>query len=330
MRRKACIFIFAITTLFTINANDAYTKVSGGSILPVSGTKNENVKMEKEEISFTLYEDHYDINVKFYFKNYGPTETLNVGFPQWKNRQPTSDDFRYFKSKVNNEEADFIVKELDKPEYLNDYILITKWYIRTITFKADEVTTTEVEYSAPYGVHGISQSADYLFGTGATWKDCIGEIVLKVTNTTDDVWINNISFDEMKLENAIRDDRTIIIRKNNIIPKIESEIFLELNTVPDCLVSLRKINPEKKWYFREHVISETQLKYYSTAQLRYLRNLMFAAYGHIFKIEDINLWLKKYCSDWYQPKEIVTEKKFNENEKENLVLIQQEEARRIK
>lgn len=55
---------------------------------------------------------------------------------------------------------------------------------------------------------------------------------------------------------------------------------------------------------------------------------MFAAYGHIFRSEDINQWLKKYCSDWYTPKGTVTEKQFNENEKKNLALIQQEEARR--
>ena len=57
---------------------------------------------------------------------------------------------------------------------------------------------------------------------------------------------------------------------------------------------------------------------------------MFAAYGHIFRSEDINQWLKKYCSDWYTPKGTVTEKQFNENEKKNLALIQQEEARRNK
>ena len=57
---------------------------------------------------------------------------------------------------------------------------------------------------------------------------------------------------------------------------------------------------------------------------------MFAAYGHTFKSDDINQWLKKCCSDWYTPKGTVTEKQFNENEKKNLALIQQEEARRNK
>lgn len=57
---------------------------------------------------------------------------------------------------------------------------------------------------------------------------------------------------------------------------------------------------------------------------------MFAAYGNIFKSEDINLWLNKNCSDWYEPKRKVTEKTFNDNEKKNLELIIQEEAERKK
>ena len=328
MKKSICLFVGVLFSLFSVFANDAYTKVSGGSILPLSKTKNENIKMEKEEINFTLYKDHYDINVKFYFKNYGPTETIEVGFPQWKHRQPTEDDFYYFKSKVNNVTTNFTVKELEKPEPLNKSMVITKWYIRSVTFESNEITTTEVEYSAPYGVYGISESADYLFGTGATWKDCIGEMIIKITNTTDDVWINAIRIDNSDLGNIIRENNTIVIQEKNVYPKIESEIFLELDRVPDCLVSLRVINPERRWNFRDYIISESKLKFYSTTQLRYLRNLMFAAYGHTFKSDDINQWLKKYCSDWYTPKGTVTEKQFNENEKKNLALIQQEEARR--
>lgn len=328
MKKSICLFVGVLFSLFSVFANDAYTKVSGGSILPISKTKNENIKMEKEEINFILYKDHYDINVKFYFKNYGPKETIDVGFPQWKHYQKTEDDFYYFRSKVNNVTTNFSVKELQKPEPLNDYMLITKWYIRSITFESNEITTTEVEYSAPYGVYGISESADYLFGTGATWKDCIGEMIIKITNTTDDVWINSIKIDNSDLGNIIRENNTIVIQEKKVYPKIESEIFLELDRIPDCLVSLRVINPERRWDFRDYIISESKLKFYSTTQLRYLRNLMFAAYGHIFRSEDINQWLKKYCSDWYTPKGTVTEKQFNENEKKNLALIQQEEARR--
>ena len=330
MKKSICLFIGILFLLLSVSANDAYTKVSGGSILPLSKTKNENIKMEKEEINFTLYKDHYDINVKFDFKNYGPTETIEVGFPQWKHLQPTEDDFYYFKSKVNDVTTNFTVKELEKSEPLDEGMVITKWYIRSVTFESNEITTTEVEYSAPYGVYGISESADYLFGTGATWKDCIGEMIIKITNTTDDVWINAIRIDNSDLGNIIRENNTIVIQKKNVYPKIESEIFLELDRVRDCLVSLRVINPERRWDFRDYIISESKLKFYSTTQLRYLKNLMFAAYGHTFKSADINQWLKKNCSDWYTPKGTVTEKQFNENEKKNLALIQQEEARRNK
>ena len=122
-------------------------------------------------------------------------------------------------------------------------------------------------------------------------------MIIKITNTTDDVWINAIRIDNSDLGNIIRENNTIVIQKKNFYPKIESEIFLELDRVPDCLVSLRVINPERRWDFRDYIISESKLKFYSTTQLRYLRNLMFAASSHTFKSDDINQCLKKYCSD---------------------------------
>ena len=286
--------------------------------------------MEKEEINFTLYKDYYDINVKFYFKNYGPTETIEVGFPQWKHLQPTEDDFYSFASKVNGQNKDFVIKELNPPEPLNDYMLITKWYIRSVTFESNEITTTEIKYSAPYGFYGISYSADYLYGTGVTWKDCIGEIILTINNTTDDVWINGIRFGDLDISNIQREKNKLTITKENVYPKLESEISLTIDYVPDCLVSLKRINPERRWYFRDYIISNNLLVFYSDSQLRLLRNLMFAAYGNIFKSEDINLWLQKNCSDWYKPKQKVSEEIFNEKEKKNLELIIQEEAKRKK
>ena len=328
MRKVFVWLVIFIFSTFFLYSNDAYTRVSGGSVLPLSKTKHESIKMEKEEINFTLYKDYYDINVKFYFKNYGPTETIEVGFPQWKHLQPTNDDFYSFSSKVNGKSNDFAVKNLKTPEPLNDYMVITKWYVRSITFESNEITTTEVQYSVPYGVYGISSSADYLYGTGATWKDCIGEMVITITNKTDDIWINGIQLENLEASDIQRNQDSITITKTNVYPKLESEIFLQLDSVPDCLVSLRVINPERRWYFRDYIISENSLLYYSDSQLRILRNLMFAAYGNIFKSEDINTWLQKYCSEWYKPTQKVYDDTFNENEKKNLELIMQEEARR--
>ena len=328
MKKRMLLSLLVLSSFFAAYSNDAYTRVSGGAILPLSKTKNENIKMEKEEINFTLYKDYYDINVKFYFKNYGPAETVDVGFPQWKHLQPTEDDFYSFSSKVNGQKNDFVIKELNPPEPLNDYMVITKWYVRSVTFESNEMTETEIHYSAPYGVCGISSSADYLYGTGATWKDCIGEMVLTVNNASDDVWINGIQFGDLDISDMHRNKNTLTVTKKNVCPKLESEIFLIVDYVPACLVSIKNINPERKWFFRDNIINENQLLYYSDSQLRLLRNLMFAAYGNIFKSEDINLWLNKNCSDWYEPKRKVTEETFNDNEKKNLELIIQEEAER--
>ena len=330
MKKRVFLAVLFFYPFFAAFSNDAYTRVSGGAVLPLSKTKNQNIKMEKEEINFTLYKDYYDINVKFYFKNYGPSETIEVGFPQWKDRLSSEDDFYSFSGKVNGQNSDFIIKELNPPEALNEHILITKWYIRPVSFESDEMTSTEVQYSAPYGVYGISSSADYLYGTGATWKDCIGEMILTIRNTTDEIWINGIEFDGQNMSDIQRNQDFIRITKKNVYPKLESKIFLTTDHLPECLVSLKVIDPERRWFFRENLINQSQLTCCSDFQLRVLHDLMFAAYGNIFESEDINSWLEKNCLDWYEPKQKVTEDTFNEKERKNLGLIDREISRRKK
>lgn len=284
--------------------------------------------MEKEEITISLYYRYYEINVKFYFRNYGESETVEVGFPQWKHHQPTEDDFYSFSCKVNGDESPYRVIEPVEPEELNDYLLVTKWYVRSVDFPADEITTTEVTFSGPYGVFGISESVDYLFGTGATWKDCIGEMDIVINNYSEDIWINKVAIDNEWVNDIWREGNSIVCKRWNVVPNFDSQISLEIDSVPNCLVSLRRIDPERDWYFRKNDILPQTLICYTDAQLRLLRNLLFAAYGNIFASQDINDWLQKYCSEWYRPTAKVYQDIFTEKELQNLELIQAEEARR--
>ncbi len=316
-------FLFVIQ----IYANDAYVKTAGAAVLPFDRQKNEQIQMIEEQINITLYDDFYEVGVKFYFKNHGDAVQITVGFPQWRHLQPTDDDFYDFETYVNCKAIPYRAITLETPEHLTEYLVITKWYVRDIVFPENETTTTSVKYAVPYGVYGISRSVNYLFGTGATWKDSIGKMSITIDNRSSN-WINDIQIDGIQNFYIQRDNEKITIALQNVKTDIQNSINLTIDPVPKGLASLRRINLEEDWYYKNEVIKKESLQLLTNDQLRLLRNLLFAAHGNIFKSTDINNWLTEHCHEWYTPIKEVSENDFSQTERQNLKLIQEEENRR--
>ena len=322
--------VFTIYFLFfgTIWANDAYITTAGGNVLPIEGMRNGHIQMSSENIDIILNDDSYQIKVDFDFFNNGPSETVTVGFPQWRGPQPTTTDFLEFSAKVNGLISPYQTVKPVRPDLLSEHILVTKWYTRKIDFPAESITQTSIQYTAPYGVYGISQSADYLFGTGATWNAPIGKITLRIKNNSSK-WINELRVDGLSdlLIEEIEGTAQIVLE--NVSPELGAMITLIVDKVPTPLVTMRRINPEKEWFFRDRVVSSVTLKLLTKEQLRILRNLIFAARGQIFESSDLNNWLHKYCSSWYRPSRKISIDDLSPNELQNLRLIQNEESRRF-
>lgn len=318
------IFLLYCTLLYS---NDAYIRTAGGAIQPFSESKSENISMTSEVITITLLEDHYHIDVYFDFYNNGITETIKVGFPEWRHLQPTDDKFSNFYTTVNGLPVDFIREKPFKPDILGDHIVVTQWYTREIIFPEKQVTKTSVSYDAPYGVYGIEESVDYLFGTANSWNGSIGTFTVNVINHSD-YWFEYIKIGALKDYEVHITEFGYTVTLENVLPQNDSCIFIVVNRVPYVLVSLRRINFERNWYLNKQIINEDDIKLYTKQQLRILRNLIFAGHGHIFESPDLNEWLSKYAADWYKPLKKVDISELSEIEIKNLEIIQNEEKKR--
>jgi len=324
MKLKFLILLFAISGL--LFANDTYIEVSGGSLADYSNLKNENIQMIAETIKLTLYNEYYTTEVYFVFKNEGPGQSIKVGFPQWHRGTTQLSNFIDFECTVNGVITPFeeIITNNPKPHYR--HLIINKWFVRDVFFESISLTTTSIKYSVPYGSYG--NGAEYLYGTGSTWKGNISKVNIIISNKSDR-WINDIEWDftneEYTLENI---NEKIVIELNNVNPDFADLIILTANKIPRGLVSNRRVDPERYWLYDYSIINKDDLKLLTKSQLRLLRNLIFAAKGHIFSSIDINEWLNTYCSDWYKGERKVSLEDLTDIERQNVNLIRDEERKR--
>ena len=320
------VIIAVLFNLMNIYANDTYVEVSSGTMSPQDLVKNSDIQMVSEHIIISLFDDYYETEVNFQFHNHGNSQTINVGFPQWMSGTQNSSEFLHFETFLNGEPITFEEVILDNPIELDNYIYINKWFLREINFPGNANTVTSVKYRVPYGTYG--RAADYLFGTGSTWKDQIEEIKISIINNSQK-WINEIHVGEYGQSEPFQSINGVVQTVlTNVRPELANTIFIETYNVPNGLVSMRRINPDQYWYYSENYISQNELAYLTNNQLRILRNLLFARHGHIFASQDLNVWFQTYCKDWYTPDHKVELNEFSEIEKDNLDRIITEENSR--
>jgi len=327
MKKRIFILILALNILsIRLFSNDTYIEVSGGSLSLTELSKNDDIQMVSEEITITLFDEYYETSVIFNFYNHGIEQEILVGFPQWSRGTQNKDNFINFSATLNGENQEFQEILVDNPEPLERYLIIYKWYTRNIKFESNGYTQTSVNYKVPYGSYG--NGAEYLYGTGSSWSRSIETMNVKLVNKSQR-WINEVSFDtedeRIEIENI---NNEIIIKLTDVKPNPSDLIILTVNKIPRGLVTNRRIDPERWWYYGSIKLDKEDVNLLTSSQLRLLRNLLFAAKGHIFRSEDINMWLQKYCSDWYSPERKVSINELNEIEKYNLELIQSVEMQR--
>lgn len=324
MLKKLLIAIVSICSCLNLSANDTFIEISSGAMSNIELKKNNQIQMISEIIEITLYDDFYQINVDFNFYNHGLSTEIEVGFPQWQDGTRGDFDFIEFKTSVNGEDKKFHEVNANI-ELSGGSLLINKWFVRTIKFPEKEYTRTNVNYKVPYGSY--QNGAAYLFGTGSTWREDIKNITIIIKNKSER-WINNLEINGVDDFTPENHNDVIEINLHNITPNISDEILIDANSVPSGLISLKRINPDKYWFYRSEIILQKGLRYLKKSQLRLLRNLIFAGNGHIFESKDINDWLNNYCDDWYKPIRRIGIDELTQNEKTNIRLIQIEENKR--
>jgi hypothetical protein len=161
--RTKILGIFMILLFNYISANDAPYFLSGGNIYPINENDIE-MEMKKEIITFDLYDDHFGVNVKFDFDNKGETRTIIVGFPFYSTGFCSAEIYD-FTSKTNGENVVSEKKSLVKSGNNDNDKELGVVYTREITFPANSITRTEINYKSILRIHiCITKFLDYLAG----------------------------------------------------------------------------------------------------------------------------------------------------------------------
>ena len=321
---------FFITTF--IFANDAYFFMAGGHLVPTSESDTQ-VEMKEEVINIVLETGYYEITVDFSFYNHGKTETLEVGFPFFcvgYGDGKISD----FKCWTNGVEESFTDQPIEK-EWQKDTNLENA-YVRSITFPSKEITKTKITYKSTYGTEAPSYSiVKYLYGTGSGWKNSIGKMTVRIKN--------NLKYST---------PREVVLPTNAPVRRIDSKTWegvytkIEPKNYTDCITielenifhdSGPRVLSKDRFFACNKILKKEELSWYTPAQLRLLRNAIYAFNGYPFKSQDLIDLFEVDCvkRDWYGyaddgPAPYPLDKYFSEDkltyiEKNNIKLIQEVE-----
>jgi hypothetical protein len=177
----------AICTLYIIatqaKADDAYIS-SGGSPHLMDATRSQ-ISMTREVIKAVASqrENKVTVDCQFVFHNYGPTRTIQMGFPD----NSTSDEsetptgsFKTYESYVNGKLVPTNV------EYGRDGRDKIVWHTKTVTFPANadvfvHDVYTDIASGAPVEKTISADCFMYLLHTASSWSGPVGDVNVDIT-----------------------------------------------------------------------------------------------------------------------------------------------------
>lgn len=341
IKKILSIIMFSLLLSSVINANDAFIKAAGGSVIPIDSPQasaHPYISMENEVIKIDLEKDFYRVHVDFDFYNEGETVKVKVGFPKWHYGSSQTIELRNFKTSVNGKAVDYeIIEDKGAKTPLHKSDIVDSWFVREISFPSRTITRTSVEYECEYGHAGFNKGVEYLFGTGKTWKNPIGSQTIEITNNINpgsiiladrtffveaDEWKKIEAWSDTEIKNI--DDKIIITRKN-LSPDFFDMLRFEVADDYYTLYPYVELS-EDNFRLGKYRLTARDLLFFTKEQLRYMRNMIFAWHGNIFQSADLKQWLKGM--DWYKPSHKVELSELSEIELANVQAIQIEEARR--
>ncbi len=340
-KKRFLIVLLSIVLCISLNANDAYIEAAGGSVIPIDSpvsSAHPSISMKSEKIKIDLQPGFYHVHVDFEFYNEGDSSSIKVGFPQWHYGTSNTVELKNFKTTVNGKAVEYeILKDNGTKTPVHQAEIVDLWFVRDITFPSKAITKTSVDYDCEYGVAGFWKGVEYLFGTGRTWKNPIGNQTIEITNNISptsvilcnrtffiesDEWITATTLKDTQITN---NGTKITITRKNVSPDFFDVFRCE---IADYYFMLNPYGDfdSQNYRFGKNLLKEKDLIFFTNEQLRYMRNIILACHGNIFQSADLNNWLKK--QDWYKPSHKVELSELSEIELANLQAIQIEEARR--
>ena len=302
--KKIILLLSLLFSIFCLYANDTYFFMAGGQLVPTK-EGNVDVEMSEEIINIVLNPKNYEITVDFSFYNYGKDISLEIGFPFFClgiGGEGTISDFKCWTNDVETSYTDYPLK---KNWSTNEPTELENAYVRTIQFPSKKTTKTRISYKSTYGREAPSYFiAKYLYGTGSSWKNAIGKMIVRIQN--------NMMYDSPSFVALPEADKMKKINENtwegtftNIEPQNYTDcITLEIgdifgDTGPRILQKDRFVPCKRK-------LTQQDLFWYTKPQLRLLRNAIYAFNGYPFKSKDLIELFEVQCAEygWFGFKEI--------------------------
>lgn len=317
-------------------SNDTLIQHKSGGNEWISG-KSDSISIEQEKIIIDLFENYYRINIDYIFRNDGKTIEYEVGFPEtdFENYTKSSDGkIQNFKTSVNNRKQDIIICPADILINNSLHEKIYQFYSKKVLFKENEKTKININYEVDYSKNTFGSGyllVDYLLGSAICWKQ-LEKLIVQINFHFEHYFFDEINFDRIVENNkpvnikvlSNPDSRSFIIEYNDLNLSIGTKLKMYLQNDNFDVFGLRW-----DYNFEYYVYPSYCFELLTNEQLQKSRNLIYAFHGYSFKSKDLREFFGKW-DNWYKPTNNFSETMFNEKEKKNLELIQQEESRRNK
>lgn len=325
------VFLFIISSLLLeccIYANDTYFFMSGGNLIPTI-EKDNVVEMKDEVINIVLQKKYYEITVDFNFYNPEKTVELSVGFPFFETGVGGNGKIYDFKCWTNEIETDYSDKPIERkwstpvgePELENAFV-------RNVLFIGESYTKTKITYKSDYGDSVDGLIANYLYGTGSSWKKPIGKITVRIEN--------NLPYD--KPESISMGGKSIINEFKRISDNSYEAVFYNVEPAYTDIIQIfsnsiiNDYGPKSfpaYFCYNEKPISRKDLFWLRKDQLRIVRNTIYALHGYVFKSQDLrDFFSEDWTSYWnpsYKANPNFSEDELSDIEKKNIKILLEEE-----
>lgn len=327
------LYVFALFySLFSgLYANDTFFYIAGGNIVPAEQNQT-NVEMKEETINIELLDNHYTVTVCFEFYNNGQDENLLVGFPYLVQYQggTTNTSIYNFKTWVNNELVEHSNNAIEISRQGLSELIRNHAFTKNVYFPSSKITKIKVQYSADYGGDSYEITANYFYGSGRSWDKNIGKITINIHNNIRkfDAWIYKFDIPRINVSDHIKwNGDTMQVTLENVEPEENDTLQIYLadrlwSYYPPVLTADRFRN-------RAGVLNRNILSLLSKAQLRLLRNAIYALYGYNFQDENLRNVFANVFEQFYHVNSNFNENLFTEIERNNINTILEEERDRL-
>jgi hypothetical protein len=347
---KAAFFLGALLIVAPCAAHgdDGSVELIRGGAQLRSG-ENPDISMDSETVRIALGRKSYIVDATFYFFNHGESTRVAVGFPEVGSAGGVIDATYELLSQLRLKNFEtwvdgvaFEVKDVPgevfldgkKTEYRSvedlfknklepektDYAEVkeVRWLVKEVPFGGHRKTAVRVRYRTQTGVDGNPSHADYIYGTGRSWKGPIGKIQF-VIQASSEAGVDEIDFARGRSYKVSRlGEYECAYVLTDVKPEENEKLRVHFSASPE---PWRIRDSYDAWEYASSPVKEEFLDTLSRAQLRLLRNTFFAGHGRTFDDPELQRHFDLQSAKnygWYRPRADFKETDLSPVERDNV------------